>query len=515
MSEDLLSTLKPLFDYLQTQATQDAILRGHLRLLGEVLLNLGAEPQPIPASIESVPATSDTSAPAPALPEPVPEAPPARPTFTPPPTTPLVRTAPPTWRPPRVTDEDLPMIAARCRLKAEGARWANTRQRLLRAEANVDIEIEPQDRDLIARAKMLPDCFLWMCHRSGPTPTDLDLYEELAGCFEAMAAAATLIDGVLKSSEQDDRVFEQALDLAAEAQSALRVAVTKIGGSADSDQIKLFNWLRTTGADRQILIPRFMRSDDPADSSEWLDLTQRIERLDQQIQFGVKRVRRQQSLYNKIRYHLKLVSDHPSQDRSYDWRKVIEAVEELSLDGVPPSNRDLRDLLMPVLEQIPEEIELPKHFTLVLREIDRYLAERNTEPALESTTLLTAEIERAASLLRGRTVVLIGGDKRPLAADALCSAFDLKELIWIEGRDQTYTLFEPQVAKPDVAVVLLAIRWSRHGFGEVRAFCEKYNKPLVRLPGGYNPNQVAYHILSQVADRLNGKYEWANGVNAG
>lgn len=512
MSEDLLSTLKPLVDYLQTLAVQDATLRGHLRTVGEALLILGTEPEPASASIEPAPVATCSPAPAPPPPEPEPEAQPVRPVLAPPPTAQPTRVMP-TWRPPRVTDEDLPMIAARCRLKAEGARWANTRQRLLRTQANIDTEIEPQDRDLIARAKMLPDCFLWMCHRSGPTPADLELYEELAGCFEAMAAAATLVDSVLKSSDQDDRVFEQALDLAAEAQSALRVAVTKIGGSADSDQIKLFNWLRTTGADRQILIPRFMRSDDPADSAEWLDLSQRIERQDQQIQFGVKRVRRQQSLYNKIRYHLKLVSDHPSQDRSYDWRKVVEAVEELSLDGVPPSNRDLRELLMPVLEQIPESIELPKHFTLVLREIDRYLAERNTEPAIESNTLLTPEIERAATLLRGRTVVLIGGDKRPLAADALSSAFNLKELIWIEGRDQTYTLFEPQVAKPDVAVVLLAIRWSRHGFGEVRAFCEKYNKPLVRLPGGYNPNQVAYHILSQVADRLNGKHELVNDVS--
>jgi hypothetical protein len=78
-------------------------------------------------------------------------------------------------------------------------------------------------------------------------------------------------------------------------------------------------------------------------------------------------------------------------------------------------------------------------------------------------------------------------------------------LIWIEGRDQTYTSFEPDVANPDVAVVVLAIRWSRHGFGEVKEFCDKYHKPLVRLPGGYNPNQVAYHILHQVGERLAGK----------
>jgi hypothetical protein len=36
----------------------------------------------------------------------------------------------------------------------------------------------------------------------------------------------------------------------------------------------------------------------------------------------------------------------------------------------------------------------------------------------------------------------------------------------------------------------------------VRAYCEAYGKPLVRLPGGYNANQVARHILTQAGDRL-------------
>ena len=51
-------------------------------------------------------------------------------------------------------------------------------------------------------------------------------------------------------------------------------------------------------------------------------------------------------------------------------------------------------------------------------------------------------------------------------------------------------------------MVLLAIRWSSHSFGEVRSLCERYGKPLVRLPGGYNPAQVAWQILQQVGEQL-------------
>jgi hypothetical protein len=55
-----------------------------------------------------------------------------------------------------------------------------------------------------------------------------------------------------------------------------------------------------------------------------------------------------------------------------------------------------------------------------------------------------------------------------------------------------------------MALVLLAVRWSSHSFGEVRQSCDRHGKPLVRLPGGYNPNQVAAQILSQCGERLRG-----------
>jgi hypothetical protein len=66
------------------------------------------------------------------------------------------------------------------------------------------------------------------------------------------------------------------------------------------------------------------------------------------------------------------------------------------------------------------------------------------------------------------------------------------------------TVFEPAVARPGVAVVLLAIRWASHSYGDVKDYCDKYGKPMVYLTGGYNPNQVAHQILAQVGDRLRG-----------
>ena len=88
-------------------------------------------------------------------------------------------------------------------------------------------------------------------------------------------------------------------------------------------------------------------------------------------------------------------------------------------------------------------------------------------------------------------MVLIGGNRRPYAEQSLKEAFGLRELFWITTREhESNDGFEPYIARPDVALVLLAIRWSSHSYGDVRVFCERHGRPLVRLPAGCNANQL-------------------------
>ena len=44
-----------------------------------------------------------------------------------------------------------------------------------------------------------------------------------------------------------------------------------------------------------------------------------------------------------------------------------------------------------------------------------------------------------AALYKGKTVVIIGGDRRPYAYEASKSAFRLKDLIWIATREHEST----------------------------------------------------------------------------
>ena len=90
-----------------------------------------------------------------------------------------------------------------------------------------------------------------------------------------------------------------------------------------------------------------------------------------------------------------------------------------------------------------------------------------------------------------------------MTQESLRRALGLSELLWIETKEhQSIDSFEPLIARADVAVVLLAIRWSSHAFGDVRQFCDRHGKALVRLPGGYSPNQVAAQIVGQCSGKL-------------
>ena len=400
------------------------------------------------------------------------------------------------------TVEDLPLIEQRARLKAEGARWSSRRRQLLDTNADFQLEIAPTDRDLIRRAKEIEDCFLWMNYPQWQPPADLTLLADVAGCFDALADAIALVRTIEADSEIDDESFDAALDFLAEAQSAVRVATGKVNFTNDTEQMKTFSWLRSTAADRQIMIQRFMRLDDPADPTKWQDLSARIASLDSQIQTGRRAEKERRKLFNKARYLCEQLTKGQG-DSDQHWRTLVQAVEGLISGGVLASNRELRDILLPVVDDAPNFDEIPPGLEQVLAEIDRYLS---TRPAAEEAKVEhqpSVEVREAAKLLRGRGAVLIGGDRRADAHEKLVRAFELSDLEWIPTRaHESVSKFEAAVARPEVAVVLLAIRWASHSYGDVIKFCEETGKPLVRLPAGYNPNQVAAQIMSQCGARL-------------
>lgn len=544
LSDQILAALKPVIERLHVLAGRDPALRAELRRLGETLLALAAEPPSTgsgdanASSLETAPTPAPTAAEPPTTIQPEEavakqpvtqplSATPARPRVIKAPIAPAPPTIKrretdtaanrsPSWiqhqavqlptnrspQTPGAAELDLRALAQRCAVKQEGAAWAAERQQRLVQGIKQDVDLELRRQKLIEHAQSLSDCYLWMCQREAPSSVEPTLFAHLAGCFEAMMYIVILLEALVTDEKEGNAFLEPALNLAAEAQAALRHAVTAVNGGIDNDQAKFFQWLKVVTNQRQIHIRHYMTKRNSAKPAEWAALQERIQALVTQIQTVKEIGRQRQKLFSKVRHRRTQIEKATGQDRLDDWQRLDEAVSGLIESGLPPSNLALREQLLPVLDQLPEMLELSKNFQLVLREIDRFLATRLPTPVEQEVSEPIEEVLRVRTLLRGQTIVLIGGERRPAAAVALKTAFDLQELIWIEGHDQTYMDFEPHIARPEVTVVLLAIRWSRHGFGEVKAFCDRYGKPLVRLPGGYNPNQVAYTILNQIGHRL-------------
>ncbi|MBX3394372.1 MAG: hypothetical protein KF841_03290 [Phycisphaerae bacterium] len=398
---------------------------------------------------------------------------------------------------------DLNLIEKRCRIKAQGCRWQVKRTRLLGQGANFQTEILPLDDEIIQRAREVPDCYLWMCNPNAAMPEDPAHYDDLADCFDLVGDAAALLRMVENGSDESEGDLEKAMDLAAEAQSMLRGMLQESIFQRDSDQLKMFNWLRLKAWKARILINRYMRLDDTADPTSLNDLRERLRTADEELTRRRERQKSRREDFNKIRYHLKQVEQRSDQDHDNDWKTISETVDRMVNDGLAASSVELRDLLLPFVDTMPDAVAEHPAMQRVLTEIDRYIASRRPSGEVVQREPPTEAIMRVASLLSGKSILLIGGEMRPHSKQAIETAFGLRELIWMKTREHnTRVDFDPDVSRPDVAVVILAIRWSRHSYADVEISCKKYEKPLVRLPAGYNPRQVAESILEQCSNRL-------------
>lgn len=415
---------------------------------------------------------------------------------------PKTETAPPPERE-AVQDNELDLIEKRCLIKAEAVRWmVETAGAPSSGEAGGPLE--KARHDFIERAKVVPDCFLWMINVRLSSQDTASPWCRLAECYANLAAAAALFQRILPHLEEQPSFLESAVKLVAEAQSAVRVATAEVkDGEADPDQERCFRWLRRVTSEERIFVERFMRRTDSASPHDWEELRGRIKEAGAAFGREMNLDKQSSILLNKARYHVKKIMRHPDGDTGHDWQTIMEVVEKVLEQGFAPSNVILRDLLLPVIDDLPDTEMENSGFALVLREIDRYLSTVPVSPSSSMEQRPSTETESVKRLLCGKVAVFIGGNPRPGAHQTLEKAFGLSELVWVDSRaHQSIEPFQPVITRPDVAVVLLAIRWSSHSFGDIKKFCDEAGKPLVRLPGGYGANQVAKQILDQASGAL-------------
>lgn len=526
MSESLETTISNVVSRIFRLVGEDEELRRGLRELGRVLLEgLEERESPVPPApdeetapdvegVEEPPAeTRPVATPTPPKPAPRVVPLPSSPARQPEPAPSLVYSTDPklgTTVPaavvgaPALPDVDvLRELRGKFALKSEASHWALERMRLQRDGADLETEIRPRDREIQDKSNVYESCYLWMSGLFSPSPDTVEHWVNLAENFQSLSSITEVLGDVLTHPDASSVLLEQSLDLAAEVQSALRIAVQDVGQGFDPDQIAFFKWLRQFANVHQIFIQRHMRESDPASPAAWADMQERIAALDTSRQSARNVEKRRKNLLGKVRYHAGKITKADGAKNEADWASIVRAVEEMVSDGLPPSNKDLRNCLLPIVDDLPDLRDESPSFNLVLREIDRYLSATPAASSGSPLVEISSEMEEARMLLADKTVVIIGGEERPEAKARLESQLLLKELIWVPGNHHQSVLeFKPYVLRDDVSLVCLLIKWSSHGFGDVKNFCDDCDKPLVRLPGGYSPNQVAHHIVSQAGKRL-------------
>ena len=383
---------------------------------------------------------------------------------------------------------------ARLYLKARTTHW------LLEHGFTTEPAALAERRSLIEEGKER-QCNLWMLDLGNVNPNDTEGLRRLALAYERAARITSLRQKVGDTPET--------LKLAAKFQLALRLAVSHLRPSTgsrfpftDLDQKALFLELRELSQARELYLYGLALKDTL--STQELDEAQnQLFLLEaQQVQAGVAEKSRKQ-LFNKLTYHLKKLQNRPDKPEA-EWAKVAESVAALTATGLPESDLSLRRALEPAAPLLPEDTphdSLERILGATAR-VAREHAQRSEERARKIKDEQPPEVQRVADLVRGKTLVVIGGQANAASIRQIEDAFNCT-VHWVTSRPHdSPSTFRAAIRRENVLLVLLLIRWSSHVFGEVQTFCQQEGKYLVRVPTGYNVKKLAQVILGQVSQRL-------------
>lgn len=409
---------------------------------------------------------------------------------------------------------DLAQISTRCRLKAEACRHQILRQSQQR-DSQEEYESRQRMNELIATAKSMENCFLWMFFRKGTPSTESQL-ELIAGCYDAMADAADLCRAIEPiDAWQDDEQVRAALQLLATMSSGLRVSLADTWlTQPDIDQDEVHRWLKLVTAEHRHHVKRHMQLSDPADPQ--VDVPAARERAIQLLaEISDQQANREKAerLLKRALYHAQRVRDawespYDEEPPRHDCEKVNGAIEKLI--EIAPSNLD--SLIAEIasvasIECFPESVT--PHQRLRVAAEAQVSDDAQTQPRKPREHVTRArswseDVRRVRELIDGGQIVVIGGEPRRDAIDRIVEAFALDGLIWPELTEHGSA--EPMrapISNPQTKLVVVLIKLTGHEHAErAREFSRQASVPYVLMPAGYNPEQIAAEVLRQASAQL-------------
>ena len=403
----------------------------------------------------------------------------------------------------RPTLQSLSSLLPRLDLKADACAWAIRRNEESVAGRGFD-RVKPEYDSLRQRAGSCQPCYLWMIDTDSSF-INPDHWRMLEGCYRACSQVLRTVLAFPEAYAEHPML----LRLLGEAQSSLYSAMIASGASPrweDRDQVRLFEWCRDETRERQVYIEHLSK-DHLADPTLHGGLLARAQREHERLKNSRDRAKQMQRGLNTIRYHIGQLSIDES-NAANDWKRIGEGVEAVTGAGAPASHPDLIEMLASeewITERMPAEVAERPAVADVLRYVDQRIAasQAAADAPPSARREPTPEVRSVREALRGRTVVIVGGDDRPHSRENIEREFELSELKWLSSREHSsIEQFRAAIIHPDTALVILMIRWASHSYEDLQEVCEPAGKPFVRLPGGYNPSQLAHQIIEQASKQL-------------
>ena len=376
---------------------------------------------------------------------------------------------------------DLSLVARRARWKAAALRLACQKR------TGTEPGLEQAEAELRASLTGLPECFPWMLDGPMPLPPDGPVLQA-AAAYEALARIAELGSEVA-GEDQDAPPPTELLYLMAEAQSSILVAVRSLGLRGDSDQRDLFAWLKHQTTVHRIYVDRHMRLDDPADPSAAAELLARAERGSQELVKRSQERKERQQLLKKLRYHVQRAGDGALLEG--DQQSIVATLARWRECGLASRDRALTE----ALQDLRGRDDLGEDLTTALGAFEE-ATPRADEPARDPNV-------EARTLLEGVAVAAlhVAGDEPDLGRVAEQLELDAIEALEVSGLSAADEV-RSCIQSTGATLVLLGIRLEQAAYQALKESCSERDLLFVRLPGGYDPDQVARQVLRQVGWRL-------------
>ncbi|MFT5049312.1 MAG: hypothetical protein ACI8QZ_000704 [Chlamydiales bacterium] len=322
----------------------------------------------------------------------------------------------------------------------------------------------------------------------------------LSACYGNVSLAAGIVLHLRNAGHLDGAPPTELLYLLAEAQSALLCVLVGAEVYADSDQHDLFLWLKGQTTRHRIYVDRHMRLDDPAECCASEDLAERLRKLDRTLERERTVADEQQRLLGKLRFHCGKVCSAESFEGA-DWETLLQVATDWCRAGYSVGNAAA--VLSPLEAILPPDLALPADLEQLVHASPES-GSAGEASAAERWRSREDLLQRARELLAGRTVALFARREREPSKAALEEEFSLAALHWIElHEDETVEqALEQEIVRPEVNLVLIAMRLPAPLYDFFKDLCIKHKKPFVRLPNGYGPGQVAQQVLRQIGRRL-------------